>query len=244
MEKIGVCDWGIGGIGMLQHLKLMQNYEVVYLSDAGFMPYGKVAEKELSERWNEVKAFFKSKNINKIAIACNALSTVVELNDDFINVIESGLALVKDCGAKRIGVTGGYRTIESNSYKTPLEAAGYDVVQSVGQVLSSKVEAGDLVSEETTESIREVFSPLINCDYVVLACTHYPVLSKQILSIYPQIKLLDPALKMAETISNKWKSNQNEFNIEWYTTGNTETMIHSARISFNENIINPLKVVL
>lgn len=245
MEKIGVCDWGIGGIGMIQHLRKHKNYDIVYLSDAGFTPYGKVSSNDLTQRWQEVKTFYKNHGISKIAIACNALSTVVEKNENFITVIDSGIDMAQSIGPKKkIGITGGFRTVESNAYKTPLDNLGHNIIQSVGQVLSAKVEAGDLNSEETIEFIKQVFNPLETCDCIILACTHYPVLEKQILLNFPQLTLLDPAFQMSKIIANTWKENGVDFNIEWYTTGNVETMIKSARISFDETVLNPIKTIL
>ncbi len=244
MERIGICDWGIGGIGMLQHLREMSNFDIVYLSDAGYIPYGKVAPEELRKRWEQVKSFFKAKGVTKIAVACNALSTVVESNKDFVTVIESGLAMVCETKYQHVGITGGYRTIESNAYLTPLEKLGFNVEQSIGQVLSARVEAGDLDSDNTRRDIITVFEPLKDCEVVLLACTHYPVLSGHIKNEFPQLLLLDPALKMAKTVADKWKQNNTKTQIEWNTTGNLETMIQSARISFQEKIETPIKIEL
>lgn len=244
MEKIGICDWGIGGIGMMQHLQQFGHYDIVYLSDAGFTPYGKVSELDLKKRWAEVKSFFDYRGVTQIAIACNALSTVVEEDANFITVIESGIAQVKESKFNSIGITGGYRTIESGAYFNTLASLGFDVKQSVGQILSALVEAGNLTSTETKSAIKKVFEPLISCDAVLLACTHYPVLSAEINECFPKLELLDPAYKMAQKVVEQWSREDNETKIEWNTTGDIETMMSSARICFNEKIENPIKVIL
>lgn len=242
--KIGICDWGIGGIGMLQHLRKLSNFEIVYLSDAGFTPYGKVSPEDLTERWKKVKSFFKEKGVTKIAVACNALSTVVKEEENYLTIIDSGVNMVLESQYTSIGVTGGYRTIESNAYFLPLKKSGYSVVQSVGQVLSARVEAGDLDSPNTLNDIKNVFNTLRSCEAVVLACTHYPVLKSQIKEAYPKLIILDPALKMAQNVAGKWGRNDTKPNVNWNTTGSTETMMSSARICFNEKIENPTKVII
>lgn len=244
MEKIGVCDWGIGGIGVMQHLRQLAHYEIVYLSDAGFTPYGKVNEQDLYARWEKVKAFFLSQGVTKIAVACNALSTVVAKDKNFITVIESGVALVLETDYKNVGVTGGHRTVESKSYYNSLIANGYKVIQSIGQVLSAKVEAGDLNSIESITAIQTVFAPLASCEAVLLACTHYPVLSNEINKAFPKLVLLDPARNMAQKISEEWSQNGVESKIVWNTTGSIEVMKESALICFNEKIEKASKVVL
>jgi glutamate racemase len=244
MGKIGICDWGIGGIGMMQQLQQLNHFDIVYLSDAGFTPYGKVSEIDLKKRWAQVKSFFKEREVTQIAIACNALSTVVEDDANFITVIESGIAQVKESKYNSIGVTGGYRTIESGAYLNTLTSLGFEVKQSVGQVLSALVETGDLTSTETKLAIEKVFEPLTSCDIVLLACTHYPVLSAEIIKCFPKLELLDPAYKMAQTVAEHWSRDDKTTKIEWNTTGDIETMMSSARICFNEKIENPIKVTL
>lgn len=51
MAKIGICDWGIGGLGVYKELrKRGSNADIVYFSDSGYTPYGKVPKDELHER--------------------------------------------------------------------------------------------------------------------------------------------------------------------------------------------------
>jgi glutamate racemase len=244
MERIGICDWGIGGIGVYQQLLKLGNFDVVYFSDAGFTPYGKVSDEDLRLRWHKVKMFFEQQGVRKIIVACNALSTVVEESSNHFTVIASGIDEIKKLAPLKVGVTGGFRTINSNAYKNPLESKGITVIQSIGQVLSARIEAGDIYSKETKEDITNVFEPFREVDTVLLACTHYPVLSAKINELFPHLTLIDPSYNLAIKVQNRWGNNAHENNIKWFTSGETEGMVTAARISFGQEVLNPLKISL
>jgi glutamate racemase len=50
-RTLGIVDWGIGGIGLLQRLDVRApRLPVVYWSDTGAIPYGKQQTRDLSAR--------------------------------------------------------------------------------------------------------------------------------------------------------------------------------------------------
>jgi glutamate racemase len=52
---LGMIDWGIGGISVYKLLKeRLGDVPVVYLSDTGVTPYGKMARVELARRLDAV----------------------------------------------------------------------------------------------------------------------------------------------------------------------------------------------
>lgn len=234
--KIGICDWGIGGLGLYNLIRKKSDVDIVYFSDSGFTPYGKVPEEELRKRILAVINYFNQNGIEKIAVACNAASTVIPNDKNITGIIEHGLEMVSEILPEKIVIAGGKRIIDSNFYKNAFEAIGIETIQRIAQPLSARIEAGDLHSEELQNEIREIFEPVQHEKYILLACTHYPVISNQINSFAKQATLLDPAEEMSDWIFSHWENLRGNSISKWVTTGNTEQMKSSAEKSFGVKI--------
>lgn len=221
---IGICDWGIGGAGIYKLLRQHCSSDVVYLSDTGYTPYGKVPEAELRQRMAGIIGYFKNLGIQQVIVACNAASTVIPQDANISGVIEHGIRLARRVNPAEIAVVGGIRTIESGIYKTALEAAGMRVQQRVAQPLSARIEAGDLHSAELDADIAGIFAPIKQVPCILLACTHYPLIAEQIRAYTGPVQLLDPAAEMCSYLLQHWKPRPGNNSIRWQTTGDTTQM--------------------
>lgn len=232
--KIGICDYGIGGIGLYKILRANTSADIVYFSDTGFTPYGKVPMLELAERFNKVCEYFYNSGVDRIAVACNAASTVIPENSKTITgIIEHGISLVTEIKPEKIAITGGTRTIESELYKKAFEKCGISVTQRIAQELSIRIEAGDLESDGLKEVIKEIFTPIKDHKYILLACTHYPVISDKILELTKSSTLLDPVYSMADWILLNWGNLDGNSSTLWTTTGDSDKMKKAAKLAYN-----------
>jgi glutamate racemase len=241
---IGICDYGIGGISLYKRLRAETDVDVLYYSDAGYVPYGKVPEAELRSQVQNVLDFLFEQGADCVAVACNAASTVLPQDDRIIGIIEYGLQVVREANVRKVGVVGGFRTVESNLYKTPLEREGMTVLQNPAQVLSIRVEAGDVHSDGLLSDIRTIFDPLSDCDSVLLACTHYPVIAGQIRSVVPGIVLLDPMEHMVASVHDRFGPLKGGNTIRWMTSGDTENMRQAARKAFGLQLTNIEQIIV
>jgi glutamate racemase len=233
--KIGICDWGIGGVGLYQLLTLRSNVDVIYFSDTGYTPYGKVPEAELLQRLEKVFDHLKDQGANKILVGCNAASTVLKPNEDIIGIIDHGVNLVLRSNIKEVGIVGGKRTIESEIYKTLLEQNGLKVHQRIAQPLSARIEAGDVDSLGLEQDIAEIFGPIKQMKNILLACTHYPLINHKILEYTGDSILLDPAEEMVNWIFNSWEIGEGHGEIQWQTSGDTLQMKNSLEKLYGIN---------
>lgn len=242
--RIGILDWGIGGMGLLKLLRENTTADIIYFSDAGYTPYGKVHQAELLHRVEKVIRWFRDQKADKIAVACNAASTVIPPDMNITGIIEHGISMVLDEKIKEVVVAGGKRTVESEIYKTALEKAGINVTQTIGQPLSARVEAGDLDSPGLEKDIEMVFEKAKNKKHILLACTHYPVISANIQNFLPQAKLLDPDRQMWNWIKNNWPPLSGNATVQFFTSGDTQNMKNSAEKAFGISIdsIEKIKV--
>src|SRR3954470_77349 len=75
---IGVVDWGIGGLGFFKLLRERHpRLPLVYVSDAGETPYGKLRASHLAARLRQMGAFMRREGVTHLVVACNAASTAL-----------------------------------------------------------------------------------------------------------------------------------------------------------------------
>ncbi|HEY5535152.1 MAG TPA: aspartate/glutamate racemase family protein [Ignavibacteria bacterium] len=234
--KIGICDYGIGGIGLYKLIRAKTTVDIVYFSDSGYTPYGKVSEKELKKRLDQIIKYFNIIGVFNIAVACNSASTVIPKNNNITGIIEHGINMVLKIHPTNIAIVGGARTLESQSYKTAFERRGIQTTQQTAQQLSIRVEAGDIASAELDKDIRDIFGPIKDFEYILLACTHYPVIADRIKLFTRNAKLLDPVNEMADWIFDNWTKLAGNSTVKWITTGNIEQMKIAANVAFQGEI--------
>lgn len=244
-RALAVIDWGIGGLPTLMRLRAeLPTATIAYLSDAGFTPYGKVPQDRLHARLLQAVRWARSRGFAELAVACNALSSV----------LHQPAALIEDCrvyslphsylaarldrpdasaAGRTVGIFGGDATIARGLYRDHLAELGYRVVQASGQALSARIEAGDY--REIDELIGRLLAPLRACDQLVLACTHYPAVSDRIAQLLPNVEIVDPSIAFVARIAKDSASDTDRTAPEddrLYTTGDRHASAVGAAQAF------------
>lgn len=204
-KKIGVFDSGVGGLSVLkQFLKYLPFEKYIYLGDTARVPYGNRSPETIKRYAKECTDFLVSKDVKLIVVACHTVSSValdvVEQNSNVpvVGMIKpatkSALLLSKN---KKIGVIGTRATINSNAYQDALlkssEKGDVEVFARDCPLFVPLVEEGFINHPATKLIAREYLSdfPNFNIDTLILGCTHYPLLSKVISEILPDVELID-----------------------------------------------------
>jgi glutamate racemase len=245
---LGIIDWGIGGISIYKLIKeQVPDAAILYFSDTGAMPYGKMGRRELASRLDAVIEFLMAKGMTRLVIGCNAASTAIpDLNDHGIKidgVIEPAVAAVTSLKPKDLGVIGGRRTIVSGVYRKAFAERGINVKQRIAQPLSGLIESGDVSSETLHVEATRILEPLRNCSHILLACTHYPAIGTVLRRCAGDLpKFVDPADALVRLLSDVGPS-ENGLD-RFYTTGDSRQMIHSSSLAFHVNIANVSRVEL
>jgi glutamate racemase len=232
--RLGVLDWGIGGMGVVGELRRRApEVPVVYLSDTGFTPYGKAPRAVLARRVARMVAALSGEGAVAVMVACNAASTVLgdlgPLPVPVFGVIESALALVPRSFRGTVGVVGGGRTIRSGLYRRGLAAPGRRVVSRVAQPLSGHIEAGTADSPACRAALDRILSPLRDADAILLACTHYPAIAGAIAERAPRAKLLDPAAALVTRVLAEPRLPRDGGPDRLLTTGDPSAMREATR---------------
>ena len=248
MKKLGILDWGIGGISIYKIVKeRLGDVSVVYFSDTGATPYGKMSRVELVKRLNSVIDFLKSKGVTHLVIGCNAASTAISyLNSENIiieGVIESAVEMTAKLKPQKLAVIGGRRTILSGIYRRKLAEKGIEINQRIAQPLSALIESGDVSSEKLHAESRKILAPVKNSSHVLLACTHYPAIIS-VLKDYVSADaiFLDPARSLVAKIAD-WDLQKSESDI-FYTTGEVSEMRNAALKAFGVKIKTAEKITI
>lgn len=238
--QLGILDWGIGGISIYKLLKSrLGQIPVIYLSDTGAVPYGKMSRQELVERLNAVINFLRSEGMTHLVIGCNAASTAIpflKIDDIKIEgVIDSAVRLAKKENPSRLALIGGRRTVLSGIYRRKFAEHGIKVEQRIAQPLSALIESGDTSSAVLREEVKKIISPIKNSSHLLLACTHYPAITPVLKEfVSKRTVFIDPAGELVDKMSG-WNLPTGGTDI-FFTTGQSENMQKAAQNAFNVEI--------
>ena len=232
---IGILDWGIGGLGFYAKLKQEKpGADVIYLSDAGSIPYGKLPGALLRSRVAKGIDYLKTRGADRVVVACNAASTVLSSSSErsVVSIIDYGVQAVLRAGLSKVAVVGGERTIRSRVYHRILSEYGIHVRGRIAQPLSGIIERGEHETEEFKGRLRQILQPLSDYEALLLACTHYPAAAKQFREVLPHVSMFDPVDSLLDAV-RFWRILSSDRADRILTTGNPEEMQQSAVSAFN-----------
>ncbi len=243
IKTLAIVDAGIGGLGTYRALKARAQFPVLYFSDSGYEPYGKLDTDVLRNRLQQVFDFLYTQGADKIAVACNAASCALPNDSNAEGIIRHGIDAIKASGLNNIGVIGGARTIHSQVYARPLRRAGFKLQQRIAQALSIRVEAGELDTPALHTDIKKIMHPLRHTEAVLLACTHYPAIEAQIKRyVSEQTQLIDPAELLADWIIQNWHFEASDAPDRWFTSGDPAKLIENGKRAFGVSIDKPQQI--
>jgi glutamate racemase len=241
MAYTAVLDWGIGGLSVLREIRAGDpERPLLYFSDSGFTPYGKLAAPALRDRLEAVIRFLLARGAREVVVACNAASTAApELRRalpgvELIDVIANGIRLVRRRAPASVAILGGRRTIRSGAYQRALAAPGREVTGRVAQPLSALVERGVLAGPELDAALAPIVRPLRGHEALLIACTHYTAVAPAIQRFLPECELLDPAPSTArELLERAGRSRRRAGPDVFLTTGDPAASRRSAALAFS-----------
>lgn len=229
---VGMLDWGIGGIACYRLLKAAHpNAPVLYWSDTGATPYGKLTTGALRTRVQAVVDELLSLGATQIVLACNAASTVLpslRIDVPCTGVIDHVQGALP-CGFRgHVGIIGGARTIRSGQHRRALSALGLTVEARIAQPLSAHIEGGTIDSEAYRRDVARIMRPLVQMDGLLLACTHYAAVSVDLLSFAKQAQLFDPVPALVDYVGRTWTLPETNAPDRFVTTGDPKAMQEAA----------------
>ena len=237
-ETLGIIDWGIGGLGVMREFSARAAHvPILYWSDTGSTPYGKLSADALAARLGRIVEELANRGATRVALACNAASTVeprlAAARIPVHGIIDAGIAAVGATFRGTIGVVGGARTIRAGLYRRGLTRPHRTIVSRIAQPLSGHIEAGRMNSRAFIDDLTTIVTPLRGATAVLLACTHYPAAHRQFAAQLPGTLLIDPAPRCAEQLAALCvNSPKRHAAREFVTTGDPIAMTTSAQLTW------------
>lgn len=212
-NKIGVFDSGIGGLSILNELKtLIPNENYIYYADSANNPYGEKSIDELMEIVRKIVKYLKSEGCRIIVIACNTATTrcMKTLKDEFPELIFVGcvpaIKVASDYNFKNTLVMATPATIESERIHQLID----DYVKDDHNIyLVPCFGLASAIEKEDNVMINNILQNVLfdykdkNIDSIVLGCTHYAFIKKEILKYLPGVSLLDGSVGVAKEVKRQ-----------------------------------------
>lgn len=205
-EPIGVYDSGYGGLGVLAQLRrALPGRDFVYLGDSGRAPYGGRDAEVILDLSEQCVERLRVEGCRLVVVACHTVSCVALrhlqglYNDDEHRVLGVTIPAAEQAvasGARRLGVLGTRRTVDSGTFAAEVRKLAPEVcVTSVAApLLAPIVEEGLDGSEIARLAAARYVARLGSVDALVLGCTHYPFLRGDLAAAAaPGTPILDPA---------------------------------------------------
>ncbi|MBK9285395.1 MAG: glutamate racemase [Sphingobacteriaceae bacterium] len=220
---IGVFDSGFGGLTVLKEIvKELPQYDFIYLGDNARAPYGSRSFETVYEYTLECVKELLSKGCHLVILACNTASAkalrtiqqkdlpVLAPNKRVLGVIRPTAEIVGALSkTKHVGILGTTGTVSSGSYKTEILNFFSDihVFQEACPMWVPLIENGEFESEAASMFIEKNVKALMQqsnkIDTIILGCTHYPLIEKQIKKFIPeQVRLLSQGEIVAKSLKN------------------------------------------
>ena len=215
MQPIGVFDSGVGGLSVLQALRVeMPQERFVYVSDAGHAPYGERDEAHVRQRSLAIGDYLvRSHGVRALVVACNTATAVaiaaLRAAHPALPIVGIEPALKPAASLSRTGVVGVLATrgtLASDKFQALLQAQNPQVrfVLQACDGLAAAIEHDDKAQVQAlcaryTAKLGQFGAAPGAIDTVVLGCTHYafaaPLLHEMLGS---EVALIDAGQPVAQ----------------------------------------------
>jgi glutamate racemase len=255
-QPIGIFDSGIGGLTVAHAIKkVLPNENMIYFGDTAHLPYGDKSEAAIQAYSIRIANILLQKGCKVIVIACNSASSAayellkeyVRKDTHIINVIDPMVELVgSQSQGKNIGLIGTKRTVQSGIYHKKIEELnkGITLHSLATPLLAPMIEEGFFNNQISHEIIAQYLNDptLQDIESLILACTHYPLIKKEIDQFYEgRMKILDSSEVVAQALKqyliNKDIVNTQEQGTDHFLVSDyTESFENSARMFFHQSV--------
>jgi len=223
------------------------------------VPYGSKSSTTVIRYAREITQFLLDQDVKSIVVACNTVSShamkdIAQMTTmPVFGVIDPAVRslIQRNPQRRKSGLIATKSTIGSQAYDAALtqKEGGISLVSKACPLLVPLVEEGYANNPATEMIIRDYIDPLVaeGIEFLVLGCTHYPLIAPVLKKIYPELSLIDSAeetaLDIAQTLaqSNLLNPQTTTGKISLYVSDMTES-VKSLKNVFFSNAIEKFEV--
>ena len=194
-DYIAVFDSGVGGISVLRQLKKrMPRERFLYFGDSANAPYGSRPTAQVRQlTLAAAEKLYREYPVKALVVACNTATAAAisdlraKYPDKIIVGIEPAVKLAADLHPQgRIGVMATEVTLREEKFDALARRLDgrCEILKIPAPGLVELIESGRRDSEEAMEFLKKLLAPYVgNLDALVLGCTHYPFVKRNIQSV-------------------------------------------------------------
>ncbi len=256
MNPIGIFDSGIGGLTVAHAVKkVLPNESIVYFGDTAHLPYGDKSTAAIQSYAVKICDLLIKQNCKVILIACNSASAAAyELAKEYVgskakvmNVIDPVVAYIGEkYPNKTVGLIGTQKTVNSNVYQKKIDRLGKGIqLKSLAtKLLAPMIEEGFCNNNISQSIIYNYLSDvqLQSIEALILGCTHYPLIKKDIELYYNgAIDVIDASNIVAEDLKkylqqNQLESVESKVEHKFFVSDYTKSFAESTKLFFREEV--------
>lgn len=212
-KTIGVIDSGIGGLTVVRELqRLLPREDIIYFGDSANCPYGNKTSDQIFELSRNMLTFLGENEVKCVAVACNTISTLADrlrpcFDFQIVSIVEEAAKYVVRENLEAVGLIGTEFTVASGKYDELIHM-GNPACRVVGKgspLLAALVDRGDFNQHDINLEITTQVSDILSREqvgYLILGCTHYPIVEENFRECFPKLELINPALEQAKAVQS------------------------------------------
>ena len=251
-RPIGFFDSGLGGLTCIPNLfKKLPEERIIYFGDTARTPYGSKAPSTIRHHANQIADFLASKDVKMMVIACNTITATCrdELRERFPDIPIVGIigpaarTIAKTCDeSNHIGVIATKATIASDDYRKKIleKNPALHVDSKAAPALVPLIEEGIIDNQIMDLTIKYYLDDFIAenlLDTLVLGCTHYPIIRRNIERLYPELAIVNPSYEIMQPIEDELRERD-----MFAENNDSENVFYASDLS--ENFENMIQKVL
>lgn len=222
-RPIGIFDSGVGGLTIAKAIKkVLPNESIIYFGDAKHLPYGNKSPETIQTFSQNITQFLIEQDCKAIVIACNTASsnaleqikTVADAKQiPVLDVISPVAEKVAYSFFQKVGVIATKATINSGVYKKAIRKINRHIkVQELATPLFVPVIEEGLSNSPISKATVDNYmsnSKLKEIDSIILGCTHYPLIQKEIAEYYDgRVQVIDSPFIVAHALKDTLRKNE------------------------------------
>ncbi len=248
--RLGMFDSGVGGLTVAHAIRQrLPQINMLYYGDTLHLPYGDKGPETLQTYSRTIGRYLLSRGADLLLIACNSASAyaydavrAIDPEKPTLDVIRPVVQHLGNTWPKgTIGVIGTRATIRSGIYTQLLQNQFPQIkVKALATPLLAPfaeegIEDPQLRSAMVAHYLKQ--PALQEVDALVLACTHYPLLKKEIRAQLPEhTQIVDPAEILALELQNRLPALEGQSQMECLVSEWTPAFAQAAQLMFGENL--------
>lgn len=214
--KIGVFDSGLGGLTILRSfVRSMPEFDYIYLGDTARVPYGNRSRDAIYQFVREAVDYLFDQDCRLVILACNTASAEAlrKIQREYLprrypdrrvlGVIIPTAEEVAGKAVRRVGILATHGTVSAGTYVRELKKIDphIAVYQQAAPLLVPLIEND--AKHFAAPILESYLRPLMRrrVDAIVLGCTHYPMLKREIRAMAKV-----PVISQDELIARKLKN--------------------------------------